>query len=73
MPEEAYQSKANKGKPYDDNDETLFGVHAQVSLLFIGFRLCRRPLLTFDDLMLGWMDEQEYGILVKAPSQEPID
>ena len=42
-------------------------------ILFIGFRLCRRPLLTFDDLMLGWMDEQEYGILVKAPSREPID
>ena len=31
MPDEAYQSFANKGKPYDDNDETLFGVHAQVS------------------------------------------
>ena len=25
MPAEAYQSFANKGKPYDDNDETLFG------------------------------------------------
>ena len=35
MPDEAYQSFANKGKPYDDNDETLFGVHAQVS--FLGF------------------------------------
>ena len=23
--------------------------------------------------MLGWMDEQEYGILVKAPSWEPIE
>ena len=32
MPDEAYQSFANKGKPYDDNDKTLFGVHAQVSL-----------------------------------------
>ena len=24
--------------------------------LFIGFRLCRRPLLKFDDLMIGWID-----------------
>ena len=31
MPDETYQSFANKGKKYDDNDETLFGVHAQVS------------------------------------------
>ena len=35
MPDEAYQSFANKGKPYDDNDETLFGVHAQVSFFDI--------------------------------------
>ena len=37
MPDEAYQSFANKGKPYDDNDETLFGVHAQVSFFIPGF------------------------------------
>ena len=36
MPDEAYQSFANKGKPYYDNDETLFGVHAQVSLGLVG-------------------------------------
>ena len=34
MPDEAYQSFANKGKPYYDNDETLFGVHAQVSFVY---------------------------------------
>ena len=33
MPDEAYQSFANKGKPYDDNDKTLFGVHARVSFV----------------------------------------
>ena len=35
MLDEAYQSFANKGKPYYDNDETLFGVHAQVSFFII--------------------------------------
>ena len=40
MPDEAYQSFANKGKPYDDNDKTLFGVHAQVSFENFTFLVC---------------------------------
>ena len=25
------------------------------------------------ELMLGWIDDERYGILVKGPSQEPIE
>ena len=27
----------------------------------------------FDELMFGWIDDEEYGILFKGPSWEPVD